>query len=300
MALSGNHPLPLASQKGFRFYKSLAPQEQGFCIYSQRESVDSCRALKHSTFARSMIFVDKLGNCEYLIHQIPCSQRSVLCTESTRSHADGSQTFQALVSRLRGTRCFWDRGCRARRVGMANRHSPVVHCAAALSSNGVWGRCRYGAEGFCMIFVDKLGNCEYLISGSSHLPGCSSRCSRAGHPSDLSGAVLRQRTEASVAISKPYLVRYPDGSSRHVSRDERDSLLASNLVRKTSERRYRYTGEAHTFHSLADLAKLSFAPLQSAKRFVHGYFVFDLKGRKRRERMETPEGLAIRLNSQLT
>lgn len=97
---------------------------------------------------------------------------------------------------------------------------------------------------------------------------------------------------------KQFTVVYPDGSKRNIGCAERDSLLLSRLIRKTTEpNKFIFAGERHTFHSLAELGQLrSTATVVNMKRFLAGSFVIEAEdGSKRSERLETPEGLIERL-----
>jgi hypothetical protein len=92
-----------------------------------------------------------------------------------------------------------------------------------------------------------------------------------------------------------FTVVYPDKSRQKVSAARRDELIAAGLVRKDGES-YRYTGEAKTLHSLSDLAQLAPEASWDGRRYLPGQFIVE-SGRKRFfERLETPEGLALRIS----
>ena len=81
-----------------------------------------------------------------------------------------------------------------------------------------------------------------------------------------------------------YLIRYSNGFKRHVSRQERDLLLAS--LQQIGPREY-----------------LSNASLQitieqtNGPCYLEGQFIFELKGRKQRDLMQTERGLLKQLES---
>jgi hypothetical protein len=91
------------------------------------------------------------------------------------------------------------------------------------------------------------------------------------------------------------LLTYPDGSRKHIDREERDYLLLSQSARKTSEGRYLYTGPIHTYNSFEQLKDLSIAQEPAnLRRFLPGSFIFEHKGKKRFEMLESAEHLAVR------
>lgn len=97
-------------------------------------------------------------------------------------------------------------------------------------------------------------------------------------------------------ISKNYLLEYPDGSKKHVTRAERDDLLLSGLARQTASNRYFFTGQCRTLHSLSELSQLNIgSPKSPKRRFLPGCFIFELNGKRQRELLETPDACAMRL-----
>jgi hypothetical protein len=96
-------------------------------------------------------------------------------------------------------------------------------------------------------------------------------------------------------LSKRYLLTYPDGSRRHINRETRDSLVLSQSARETAPGRYLYTGEVHTYKTFSQLRELSFTPTGSLRNFLAGSFIFELDGKKKRELLETPEAMALRM-----
>lgn len=106
------------------------------------------------------------------------------------------------------------------------------------------------------------------------------------------------------------LVRYPDGTSKHISNSQRDSLLLSSEIeflcageyRSTLElRSFRFNATQNTLNRLEDLAASPDSPLALPhKNFLPGNFIIEAPDkRKRREVMETPEHMAIRLLAQV-
>jgi hypothetical protein len=92
------------------------------------------------------------------------------------------------------------------------------------------------------------------------------------------------------------LLTYPDGSKKHIRRPERDDLLLSGAARQTAPDRYLFTGQRYTLHSLSELEVLAqnFQP-KNLRRFLAGSFIFEHKGKRHPELMETPEACALRL-----
>lgn len=106
----------------------------------------------------------------------------------------------------------------------------------------------------------------------------------------------RYRFSGRFSISKKFLLQYPDGSKKHVSRAERDDLLLSGLAKQTAPQRYLFTGQQRTLHSLAELSTLNLGfEAPSLRRFLPGSFIFEHKGKRRRELMETPDECGVRL-----
>lgn len=92
-----------------------------------------------------------------------------------------------------------------------------------------------------------------------------------------------------------YLITYKDGSRRHVDREERDSLLLSRCLEQVGPRDYHCNIPLRTYHSFADLAEIKFQPVNPLRRFLAGSFIFEFQGRQHKERLETPEAFAFRL-----
>ncbi len=85
------------------------------------------------------------------------------------------------------------------------------------------------------------------------------------------------------------------GRKRFVKRKQIQELLLSGAnLEQISPNEYRY--RAQTFHSFADLAHLT--PQLSTtegKAYLPGQFIWEHKQKRHFERLETPEGLAMRL-----
>lgn len=95
---------------------------------------------------------------------------------------------------------------------------------------------------------------------------------------------------------KQFLIKYPDRSFEHIGTAKRDQMAARGELRLIAENCYEFTGEQKTLHSLAELSTiLPRIQKQEFRRFLPGSFIWQHKDTKLRERMETPEGMAIRL-----
>lgn len=100
-------------------------------------------------------------------------------------------------------------------------------------------------------------------------------------------------------ISKHYLLTYKDGSRKHITREDRDSLLLAKQVKRTFSGNYLFIGKPLILHNLADLAtlkdSLNLSPEQ-IRRFLAGLFIIEQpNGKQRLERLETPQGMHLRL-----
>jgi hypothetical protein len=93
------------------------------------------------------------------------------------------------------------------------------------------------------------------------------------------------------------LLTYPDGSRKHINREERDSLVLSQSARQTAPERYLFIGKTRTLHSFRELSDFNFSgDFSLLRRFLAGSFVFELRGERKRELLETPEAMALRLS----
>lgn len=97
---------------------------------------------------------------------------------------------------------------------------------------------------------------------------------------------------------KQFLVVYQDGSKKHIGCAERDSLLLSGQIKKISDLQFSSTEQVRTCHAFADISKMMSAIQENPLRhFLNGSFTIELKGRRRRELLETPEAMAYRLTN---
>lgn len=74
--------------------------------------------------------------------------------------------------------------------------------------------------------------------------------------------------------------------------------MLSGLARQTGPQEFAYTGQAKTYHSFVDFARDYTPPaLEPAllRKFLPGSFIFELKGKRKRELLETPEACELRL-----
>ena len=98
---------------------------------------------------------------------------------------------------------------------------------------------------------------------------------------------------------KQFLLKYQDGSKKHIGCAERDSLLLDGLIRQIAVREYAYIGQCKTFHSFAELETLKIAvePQPLKRRFLPGSFIVEFANTRRRELLETPEAMTYRLQT---
>ena len=75
-------------------------------------------------------------------------------------------------------------------------------------------------------------------------------------------------------------------------------MLLAGMVKLVRDREYRFIGQSVTLHSFADLGQLQWTPTRLLRRFLAGQFTFELKGKRHSERMETVEGMTVRLTQQ--
>lgn len=108
-----------------------------------------------------------------------------------------------------------------------------------------------------------------------------------------------QRSFLGIAISKSYLLTYPDGGKKHINRAERDDLLLSGAAKQIAPQKYLFTGAELRVKSFADLAKFTvlFEPL-NLRSFLPGSFIVERGEKRQRELLETPEGMVARMNRQ--
>jgi hypothetical protein len=77
-------------------------------------------------------------------------------------------------------------------------------------------------------------------------------------------------------------------------------MLLANEIKQIDQRHYAYNGQVRTYHSFADLAGLKQAlkmPAAALRAYLPGSFVFvePRTAKRRREAMETPEHMCMRL-----
>ena len=96
--------------------------------------------------------------------------------------------------------------------------------------------------------------------------------------------------------SKRFLLTFPDGSKKHVSRAERDTLLLARHIKPTSAGTYFWCGQVKTFHSFSELQNLQLSSPGTLRNFLPGFFIFEHKDQRKREFLESPEHLQMRLS----
>lgn len=104
----------------------------------------------------------------------------------------------------------------------------------------------------------------------------------------------------SISISKKYLVKFNDGSKKHVNREMRDSLLLSGEIRKVGANSFVSTIPVRRYHNLADIGELKQTigpPAKLLRSYLQGQFIVEFKGKRQTERLETPEALALRMEN---
>ena len=98
---------------------------------------------------------------------------------------------------------------------------------------------------------------------------------------------------------RKFLVTYPDGSRKHIDREERDSLLYSQEIKEIAPKQYRYVAHVKRFHLTATqntLQALSTVKTEPSvvRRYLGINVVFHLGDKRYREVEESAEGMAIR------
>ena len=99
---------------------------------------------------------------------------------------------------------------------------------------------------------------------------------------------------------KQFSIHYPDGSKKHIGRNQRDEMLLGKLIVpiENNFNSYKYIGQKRTGHALSDLDKiLAYARGQQRQEpdYYAGQFVFELGDRRFIERMESVEAMTLRL-----
>lgn len=102
-----------------------------------------------------------------------------------------------------------------------------------------------------------------------------------------------------IAISKSYLLTYPDGSKEHIGRAKRDDLLLSGSAKQIAPEKYLFTDAEVCMKSFADLSRFTvlFEPL-NLRRFLEGSFIIERGEKRQRELLETPEAMVYRMNQE--
>jgi hypothetical protein len=95
------------------------------------------------------------------------------------------------------------------------------------------------------------------------------------------------------------LLQYKDGSRKHITRQERDSLILSREAKPTTSGNYLYIGQPKTFHAFQDLSELIVhmtLPANLLRHYLDALIViFELGLERETQREETPEAFALRL-----
>lgn len=95
-----------------------------------------------------------------------------------------------------------------------------------------------------------------------------------------------------------FLVYYPDGSTVKIDAEKKKQMLRDGVLFHIDGHRFRYTGDAFVFHRLADL-RIFHRVMTTAKRLKNypGLFIRVHKQRRRKEVLEPPEKMALRLRA---
>lgn len=98
--------------------------------------------------------------------------------------------------------------------------------------------------------------------------------------------------------AKRFLIHYPDGSKEQVDLAERDALILRGQIQPIDANRYQFIGECMRLHAMQDLERL--LPIVSKgyrqePDYYPGLFIWQLGDKKRRERLESAEAVAIRV-----
>ena len=95
-----------------------------------------------------------------------------------------------------------------------------------------------------------------------------------------------------------FLVYYPDKSRVKIGAEQKNQMLREGLLFHIDGHRFRYVGEAFRFHRLADL-RIFHRVITTTRRLKNypGLFVREHKSRRRKEVLEPPEKMALRLRS---
>ena len=78
-------------------------------------------------------------------------------------------------------------------------------------------------------------------------------------------------------------------------------MLLLELIKPLDPLRFTYTGQVRTFHAFADLSeiKTSFEQVELKRKFLPGLFTIEFGEKRFRERLESPEAMALRVRKQM-
>lgn len=94
------------------------------------------------------------------------------------------------------------------------------------------------------------------------------------------------------------LLHTDHGRKRFVKRKQIQELLLSGAaLEQISPNEYRWHNPVKVFHSFSDMGELreKIGQPVDGKTYLAGTFIFEHKNKRRFERLETPEGMAVRL-----
>lgn len=99
---------------------------------------------------------------------------------------------------------------------------------------------------------------------------------------------------------RQFLVLYPDGSRKHVDREERDSLLYAQEIKETGFREYRFTVAPRSYRLSATQNTLPSLSLEAkatppvVRRYLGIDVIFQLGEKRYHEHEESTEGMVLR------
>lgn len=93
-----------------------------------------------------------------------------------------------------------------------------------------------------------------------------------------------------------YTIIYPDNSRAIVNASVKEQMLLAGDLAQIDERRFRVTWKPVTLRSLTELAQLKMRmDLATFVRFYPGLFIWMLAELRRKELLESAEGMAMRM-----
>jgi hypothetical protein len=93
-----------------------------------------------------------------------------------------------------------------------------------------------------------------------------------------------------------YTIIYPDNSRGHVNASTKEHMLLAGDLEQIDERLFRITWKPLTLSSFAELIKvMPRMDLATFVRFYPGLFVWLINEVRRKELLESAEGMALRL-----